>query len=170
MVLCPDLKGTKHLNPGRMMKTLKTFISAILISLLAMSAQADVNRVERFTDAEVKKVLRDEGYGSVRIIEEGEIRFKAAGNIYVLYNHDDGDLHLYFGSTGLKLNYEDMNEWNRTTRLSRAYLDNDMDIALETDLLSNAGLTQEMIKAMIQVFVETSVPRFITFAQDNDKN
>ncbi|WP_019622096.1 YbjN domain-containing protein [Amphritea japonica] len=152
------------------MKALNTLISTILLSFLAISAQADSTIVERFSDTEVKQVLRDEGYGSVRIIEEGEIRFKAAGNIYVLYNHDDGDLHLYFGSTGLKLNYEDMNEWNRTTRLSRAYLDNDMDIALETDLLSNAGITQDMMKAMIQVFVETSVPRYISFAQDNDKN
>lgn len=152
------------------MKPLKRLISALLLSLLAMSAQADSKMVERFSDTEVKQILRDEGYGSVRITEAGEFRFKAAGNIYLLFNHEDGDLHLYFGSTGYKLNYEDINEWNRTTRLSRAYLDEEMDLALETDLLSNAGMTKEMVMQMIQVFVETSVPRFISFSQEHDKS
>ncbi len=135
-----------------------------------MTAQADNKMVERFSDAEVKQLLRDEGYDSVRITEEGEFRFKAAGNIYLLYNHEDGDLHLYFGSTGYKLSYEDINEWNRTTRLSRAYLDQEMDLVLETDLLSNAGMTKGMVMQMIQVFVETSVPRYISFAQEHDQN
>jgi len=39
---------------------------------------------------------------------------------------------------GVKISYEDINEWNRRKRLSRAYLDSDKDPTLESDLLANA--------------------------------
>ncbi|GGK74879.1 YbjN domain-containing protein [Amphritea balenae] len=126
--------------------------------------------VDSYNDTEVKQILRDEGYGSVRIIEQGEVRFKADGKVYVLYIHKDGDMHLYFGSTDMNLNFENINEWNRTTRLSRAYLDEEMHTALETDLLANAGINKEMIIEMIKVFIQTSVPRFIEFAKENSQN
>ena len=168
------------------MRQLSLLLAALTLSWLSITAQAATQEeiedaiqllrnsssslVENYSDSDVKQILRDEGYGSVRVIDDGEVRFKADGNIFVLYIHDDGDMHLYYGSTGLALNYEDINEWNRTTRLSRAYLDEDMDIALETDLLANAGLNKEMVIEMVKVFVQTSVPRFKEFAQEHDKS
>ncbi|WP_432472665.1 YbjN domain-containing protein [Amphritea sp. HPY] len=137
---------------------------------IATLQSASQGLVESYNDNDVKQMLKDEGYGSVKIIEEGKIRFKADGQIYVIYLHEDGDMHVYFGSSGLELNYKDMNEWNRTTRLSRAYLDDDNDIALETDLLANAGINRDMVLQMVKVFVQTSAPRFIEFAQENDKS
>jgi len=139
-------------------------------SAIATLQRASTGLVESYNDNQVEQILQDEGYGSVRVIEEGKIRFKANGHIYVIYIHDDGDMHIYFGSSGLKLSYEDMNEWNRTTRLSRAYLDKDNDIALETDLLANAGINRDMVLQMVKVFVQSSTPRFIEFAKENDKS
>ncbi len=126
--------------------------------------------VERFSDSEVKQMLVSAGYKSVRVIDDGKLRFKVGEQVFVLYIHEDGDMHLYYGSTGLALSYEDINEWNRTTRLSRAYLDDDDDIAIETDLLANAGINQTMVLEMVKVFVETSVPRFIDFVRENDRS
>jgi len=123
--------------------------------------------VKRYSDEQVKNMLSQAGYDTVRVIDDGKVRFKSSGQIYVIYIHPDGDMHVYFGSSGLQLSFEDVNEWNRTTRLSRAYLDDESDIALETDLLSNAGINQEMVLQMVKVFVKTSVPRFILFAKTN---
>jgi len=110
----------------------------------------------RFTAPEIAEVLRDEGYGSVEEIEDDGVRFKAAGMSYVLTIYDDGDLQLYFGLTGIGVAPEVVNEWNRTRRLTRAYVDSDSDPVLEADLLSDAGLSRAMLVRWIQVFVQGS--------------
>lgn len=139
-------------------------------STIATLHSTSTGLVKSYNAHQVEQMLQAEGYGSVRVIEEGKIRFKADGHIYVIYIHADGDMHIYFGSGGLQLSYEDMNEWNRTTRLSRAYLDTENDIALEADLLANAGINRDMVLQMVKVFVRSSTPRFIQFAKENDKN
>lgn len=161
---------------------MKGFILSLLISPAIEAATAEeIGKAIRtlygeshpsiptYSDMQLKNLLRREGYEAVRIIERNQIRFKMADTIYVLYLHNDGDLHLYFGATGYKLNYKDVNEWNRTTRLSRAYIDEEGDIALETDLLANAGLNQHMIIETVNVFIQTSVPRFVKFAAQRNQ-
>ncbi len=167
------------------MRRLSLFFSVILLNLTLISpthaaTEAEIAEAirllsegksglsESYSDTEVKQMLRDEGYGSVRIVESDQIRFKANGSVFVLYIHEDGDMHLYYGATGYALDFEDMNEWNRTSRLSRAYIDEEGDIALETDLLANAGLNQDMVTETVKVFVQTSVPRFVNFAQERE--
>lgn len=126
--------------------------------------------VESFSDQEVKRMLKSEGYGSVSIVDPGKIRFKADGQTNLLHIHDDGDMHIYYGATGIELTYKSINEWNKSSRLSRAYLDDDMDIALETDLLSNGGINEKMVLEMVKVFTQTSVPRFVKFAREHDES
>lgn len=137
---------------------------------IALLRSSSSDLVESFTDEEALEILQSEGYGSVEIIKPGKIRFKVEGKISVLNLYEDGDMRMYFGSTGVELSYKAINEWNRTTRLSRAYLDSDRDIALETDLLATAGINKEMVLAMVKTFVNTSVPRFIKFAKENDQS
>ena len=108
----------------------------------------------RFSPEEIAGVLRDEGYGSGELLDEENVRFKAAGMTYVLTIYEDGDLQLYFGLTGIAVTADVVNEWNRTKRLSRAYLDVDQDPVLETDLLSDAGMTRPMLVRWVQVFVQ----------------
>ncbi|MEH6579906.1 MAG: YbjN domain-containing protein [Amphritea sp.] len=169
--------------------TARALISIFILGLLALSTtharaaseneinqaiatlkSAGANLAESYFDQEIKQILKNEGYGSVRVIADGKLRFKANNQVYLLYVHDDGDLHLYFNSVSHSLDYEDINEWNRTTRLSRAYLDSDDDIALETDLLARAGINKNMIVEMVKVFVEISVPQFIDFAREKDSS
>ncbi len=87
---------------------------------------------------------------------------------YALFRLDDGDLQLYFGVTEQPLPLAAINEWNRTKRLSRAYIDSDGDIALEADLLANGGLNQERVLAFVSVFVRTSAPEFYQFARSQE--
>ena len=118
---------------------------------------------ESYTDNKLIKILKSEGYGAVTLKKSGVIVIKIHGKAYVLFNNKhDGDLQLSYSVSGAKLSYEDINEWNKTKRLSRAYLDSDKDPRLESDLLANAGLTEKHVTEFFKVFVD-SVPVFRDF-------
>lgn len=169
---------------GHRYSLLKGFMISLLVWFPAQITAADphsstavqvlygqnLTSIQRYSDEEIRNLLHREGYQSVRIIDNNQIRFVTNDTIYVLYLHDDGDIHLYYGATGYSLSYKDINEWNRTSRLSRAYIDDEGDIALETDLLANAGLSPAMVIETINVFVQASVPRFIQFARSHHRD
>lgn len=48
-----------------------------------------------------------------------------------------------------------INEWNRTSRFGRAYVDDQGDPVVELDLLLAGGVTMQTIKEYIYVFTET---------------
>ena len=48
-----------------------------------------------------------------------------------------------------------INEWNRTSRFGRAYVDDQGDPVVELDLLLAGGVTVQTIKEYIYVFTET---------------
>ena len=126
--------------------------------------------VDRFSLQQLQSIIKDEGYGSVTIRDDKFITFKANGRSFILNLYKDGDLQLYYGATGVKVSAEDINEWNRTKRLSRAYLDTDRDVALESDLFANAGLSRKAVTELIKVFVNVSAPQFVDFIRDHDQN
>lgn len=131
---------------------------------------ANQGLVTRYSLNELAKIVKDEGYSSVKIKGDNKVTFKSDGHLFSLYLYDDGDLQLYFGAQGVKITTDDINTWNKEHRLSRAYLDNDGDIALEADLFANGGLNEKMVKALLSIFVNTSVPAFIDFAKEHDKS
>jgi hypothetical protein len=108
----------------------------------------------RFSAEQVGSILRGEGYGAVAVTEHGDVRFKADGRSYLVLLYEDGDLQLYFSLTGVSVSHAVVNEWNRTKRLSRAYLDSDRDAVLEADLLSDSGVSAQMVTRWVQVFVQ----------------
>ena len=120
-----------------------------------------------FQDFVSVEILRNDGYRAVEISEDRVITIKVDGTTYALYVYDDDDLQLYFGVTGYELMPEHMNEWNRTKRLSRAYLDDENDPILEADLLANAGYTEDQFLEFFKVFVYTAL-EFRQFLVQND--
>lgn len=112
--------------------------------------------VRRYSAEALADLLREQGYGSVEVLDDGNLRFLADGMVYVLLRYTDGDLQLFWGVRGISVSQEAINEWNRTRRLSRAYLDQELDPALESDLLSDAGLTRGQVVRFVQVFVQAS--------------
>lgn len=116
---------------------------------------------------QLAEMLTQEGYQQV--INKGDhLVFNVDEIRYALFRLDDGDLQLYFGVSGQPLPLDAINEWNRTKRLSRAYIDRDGDIVLEADLLANGGLNKERVLAFVTVFVRTSAPEFYQFARSKD--
>jgi uncharacterized protein YjiS (DUF1127 family) len=119
-------------------------------------AQAGGELVRSYSAEALADLLRDQGYGSVEIVDDGNVRFLADGMVYLLLRYGDGDLQLFWGVRGISVSQEAINEWNRTRRLTRAYLDQQLDPVLESDLLSDAGLTRAQVERFVQVFVQAS--------------
>ena len=122
--------------------------------------------VDKYSDDNLIQILRQDGYGAVGKIKDGAIRFKVEGSTYVLYNQQDGDLQLYYSLSGAKISFDVINEWNKTKRLSRAYLDSDLDPTLESDLLANAGMTEKHVTEFLRLF-KISVSGFREFIIKN---
>lgn len=121
------------------------------VSLAAKTLPAE------YSDKELVKVLEDDGYRNVEITSERVLKIKVDGQEYALLVYEDNDLQLYYGLTGYTISFEAMNEWNKTRRLSRAYLDDDNDPILETDLLANAGMTPKQITEWVSVFISSAI-------------
>ena len=73
-----------------------------------------------------------------------------------------GDLQLYIGFKGVRASVNRINEWNRTHRFSRAYIDKDNDPVLESDLDFAGGVTLDTIKNFITLF-ESSAKAYKEF-------
>jgi hypothetical protein len=123
----------------------------ILLSLPVV-AMGEVALQKSYTDEELVEILKDDGYRAVEISEERIITIKIDGLTYRLFVYDDDDLQLYFGVTGYAVDADQMNTWNRSKRLSRAYIDKENDPVLEADLLANAGYTEEQFLEWLEVF------------------
>lgn len=120
------------------------------------TAPGEEDLVLRFSPEMLAGMLREEGYGSVEALGDESVSFRADGMVYVLLCYEDGDLQLFWGLRGVAVSPQVINEWNRTKRLSRAYLDEDLDPVLESDLLSDAGLTRSQVLRFVQVFVQAT--------------
>jgi hypothetical protein len=150
------------------MKGLKRVAVAGLLIMGMMSPTLYAAEQRQFTDQDVIKILRAEGYSSIELLEKGAIRIKVDGLTYVLFNREDGDLQAFFGVNQTKISYETINAWNRDTRLSRAYLDRDQDPILEADLLSNGGISSKNITEFFRIFILSS-KKYVEHLQGDEK-
>lgn len=151
---------------------MKTGIFAILMTLclfISTQAFAETTLTEKYSDAELIQIIKDDGYSAVTKLKDGAIKIAIDGVTLAIFNKKDGDLQAFYAASGVNVSYEDINEWNRTKRLSRAYLDTDKDPVLESDLLANGGLTKKHVTEFFRVFV-TSSTLFREFLIAHDKN
>ena len=121
-----------------------------------------------YSDDELVQILEQDGYRSVQKIDDRQIRIRVDGHSYELIVYDDDDMQLYYGLTGYELTVADLNEWNRTKRLSRAYLDSVDDPVLEADLLANAGFTPRQFLEWLEVFIY-SATEFRAFIAERNR-
>lgn len=135
------------------MKSIMRIITLLLLSvaLPATAIAGDGPKKDR-SDKELIEVLKDEGYRAVDKLDDGVIRIRVGGLTYVLYVLPDKDLQLYFGLTGYTVTAAQLNEWNKTKRLGRVYIDDENDPVLESDLLANAGYTHKQFTEFVAVF------------------
>ncbi|SFV62380.1 hypothetical protein MNB_SV-3-1569 [hydrothermal vent metagenome] len=130
---------------------------------------AESTLMNKYSDSKLIQIMKDEGYSAVKSLKKGVVRIKIEGRTYLLFNKSDGDLQAYYAIGDVKLSYEDINQWNKNKRLSRAYLDSDKDPVLESDLLSNGGLNEKHITEFFRIF-KISVKDFRKFVLEHDKS
>ena len=125
---------------------------AFLLLLIGSGAWAEERLGKDYSDEQLVAMLKAEGFRKVEIVEPTVIEVTIDGLEYYLFVYDDGDLQLWFGLTDYDVDIGDMNEWNRTRRLTRAYIDDENDPILEADLLANAGYTARQLSEWVSVF------------------
>jgi hypothetical protein len=151
------------------MNGIRLLVVIVLGLLLSDVSLAAKKLPVKYSDKELVKILRDDGYRAVEISEDRVIKIRVDGQEFALLVYDDNDLQLYYGLTGYSISAEAINTWNKTRRLSRAYLDDDRDPILETDLLANAGITPKQITEWLDVFLD-SATQFRLFLGENDQS
>lgn len=112
-----------------------------------------------FTDEELIFLLTQIGYDARPVID-GSITFELDHAQVMLFNQWGGDLQLYYVVTGGSWELFGINEWNRTRRLCRAYVDPDGDLVLEADLLALGGVTDRQVVSFVAIF-DKAVEMFI---------
>ena len=124
----------------------------LLLMMIGGGTWAEERLGKDYSDEQLVTMLKAEGFRRVEVVEPTVIEITIDGLDYYLFVYDDGDLQLWFGLTDYDVGIEDMNEWNRTRRLTRAYIDDENDPILEADLLANAGYTAKQLSEWVSVF------------------
>lgn len=112
-----------------------------------------MNKIKKYSSDEIMSLLTEEGYSAEQKSKQ-LIGIKKDGLRYGLVVHEDGDLMAVYSESGVKIKLNDINDWNKKFRLSRAYLDSKNDPVLTSDLMANAGLNREQIVAFLSIFFE----------------
>ena len=146
-----------------------TTVATATTKLLNKSGKDYTELTLKFSDSDLLDLLKSEGYSGASIKREGLVKIKIDGRSYLLYNAKRGDLQLYYGITGVGISYKDVNKWNYDKKYSKAYVDDDMDVALESDLEAEAGLTKQQVLEFLDTFIG-SVRVFRNFVIDHDKS
>ncbi len=130
-------------------------IAAVLCLALPLTAAAEEERKTKYSDDELIQILKDEGYRSIKKTDPGELQIKIGGKDLYFLNLADGSLQAYYGISGAAIRCEDINTWNRTKRLSHAYLDEEGDPMIEANLIANGGISKKNITEFFGIFTES---------------
>lgn len=98
------------------------------------------------------RILKGEGYGSVKPRGKDAVSFTVEGQAVALFVLAEGDLQLYFATRGTVVGLDAINEWNREYRFARAYIDDDGDPVLKADLLAHKDLSAAAVASFVRVF------------------
>lgn len=122
---------------------------------VASHAKADSLRIDPAltSDESLMRILeKDLGMANVTLVEPGKILFQVSDTAMALFRFPDGDLQLFYGVGGVRCPLEPINEWNKLHRHSRAYVDDEHDPVIESDLLSDGGLSHEKLEVFVRAF------------------
>jgi hypothetical protein len=143
--------------------TLRTVAAAILFSASLAHAQLSVIGTDVWTEvapARVKSILQEMQLDATEKAGEKStfFIFQLAGYKVSLDSHTEF-MEMQLALTD-KVTIAAMNEWNRTHRFTRAYVDTDGGATLESDLDYGGGITKATIQAFLKGFSE-AIPGFI---------
>lgn len=140
--------------------TLGRLSAAMVLGTLACSPALAQNVLDGSKVDEIVTIAR--GYGAARLESQGDGNPRIAGNIkgvpyYVFFmNCTDQaaceDINFYAGFADIKPTMDALNAWNRDKRFGNAYLDADLDAAIEYDVNLEYGVTRANLDAAFGVW------------------
>jgi hypothetical protein len=137
------LAFTSYIAPSVWAETPATMVTAT-------ASNSAMETITKITRLELKRLMADEGY-SATYTSDGHLMWKIDGMRTVMLLKDDGrTLQFFAGIRGASTSMQKVNEWNRTKRFSRSYIDRDGDPILELDLDLEGGVTTERVAGFIR--------------------
>lgn len=98
------------------------------------------------TAEQLAAFMKGEGY-SVEVDPDGDLAWKLDGYKSVIFVADDNASLLFYAAfNDGNATLEKVNNWNKTRKYSRSYIDNDGDPCLELDLDLVGGVTPDRIR------------------------
>jgi len=136
------------------------FLSAML--LIALPAQAAEKVIESMDARTFVGVLEDQGFPNAEIDEDGDVIVRMQGYrvLFLIGTYKGKSVQARFAISGSKAGMADMNQFNRDIRYGTAYLDNDGDPALTSDLDLEGGVSMGRARDFVRTFNELMV-RFL---------
>jgi len=125
------------------MRSLRWLALAAVAIVLAAPVSAQQTR-DRITAEQLTGLLRDKGMES-QVNERGNVVVTVNGSKIVFFISGQ-TMQAYFGLRGTKANMNMINEWNKTKRFGRAYIDADNDPCVELDYDLEGGVSDDSIK------------------------
>ncbi len=115
---------------------------------------------ERITAEQLTGLLRDKGLeGTVN--EKGNVIVQNNGSKIVFFISGQ-TMQAYFGLRGTSATITTVNEWNKTKRFGRAYIDSDGDPVVELDYDLEGGVSDDSVKVWFDT-VTAIIRSFRTF-------
>lgn len=143
------------MNCSSVMRRAGLSLAMATFCLLNVSGTANAEEKEVITRMSAGRIERIvQAFREVKEFKEvgnNTYRFEVNGLKMALFNKGE-TMQLYAVFNG-KVTLSRINEWNKTKRFSRAYLDRDDDPVLESDLDLEGGVTEENVDAWIRTYV-----------------
>lgn len=160
----PDVRRARPaLAAGLMLGVLLTGVTAgTALAADPFATETEARIVTSLTATALKELMHDEGY-AVSLDKNGVVTWKVEGLRTQLVTADDlRSIQFHAAFDGGNVALEKVNEWNRTKRFSRSYLDDEGDPHLELDLDLSGGVSTERIRD----FLRTSRTSFDAWCRD----
>lgn len=129
-------------------------VAIVVVLALPQVAQAQDWTIDSISARQAEGLFREMGFTNIEIDADDDLIVTMQGmRVLVLVGSVNGELlQMRFSVTGSDATLETVNEWNRTKRYSRAYLDSDGDPVLEAEQDLEGSVTLDRLKDFIRTF------------------
>ena len=115
------------------------------------SSSTLVHNLKELNQEQISLFVKEVG-GTTKVIGTQIMAIFGKLKSQLIYSKKDHVLTAHARFKGYQSDLEFINHWNRTKRFSRAYVDKDKDIVLETEIDIEPGMSKEAIKSWLRGF------------------
>lgn len=134
--------------------------SFLMLAGAALAAPANAQLVSAANPESVASALRAQGYqAELTKDSDGDpmIRSGTGGTKFIILffgctaNSNCATIQFYAGYSDVQVTHQRVNEWNKTRRFGRAYIDNEGDPVVEMDLdLDDGGMSRALFEDNVE--------------------